>query len=53
MAIKLFEHNLEAYNAAVRMMDTTGKAAVIHPTRTGKSFVGSKLAEDNPNKHII
>ena len=53
MAIKLFEHNLEAYNAAVRMLDTTGKTAVIHPTGTGKSFIGFKLAEDNPDKHII
>ncbi|MGN0181063.1 MAG: Helicase associated domain protein [Candidatus Ornithomonoglobus sp.] len=53
MALKLFEHNLEAYDAAVRMLDTTGKAAVIHPTGTGKSFIGFKLAEDNPNKHII
>lgn len=53
MALKLFEHNLEAYDAAVRMLNTTGKAAVIHPTGTGKSFIGFKLAEDNPDKHII
>ncbi len=53
MALKLFEHNIEAYNAAVRMLDKTGKAAVIHPTGTGKSFIGFKLAEDNPDKRFV
>ncbi|MGN0163563.1 MAG: Helicase associated domain protein [Candidatus Ornithomonoglobus sp.] len=53
MALKLFKHNLEAYNAAKAMLASYGKAAIIHPTGTGKSFIGFKLAEDNPNKHII
>lgn len=53
MAVKLFEHNLEAYNAAVAMMDKKGKAVIVHPTGTGKSFIGFKLAEDNPNKQIL
>ena len=52
MAMNLFEHNQTAYNAAVTMLAERGKAAVIHPTGTGKSFIGFKLCEDNPNKTI-
>ncbi len=50
--IDLFTHNKEAYEAAVRMLVERGKAAVIHPTGTGKSFIGFKLCEDNPEKTI-
>ncbi len=32
MAIALFAHNQDAYTAALQMLQTTGKAAVIHPT---------------------
>ena len=51
--MQLFEHNHTAYNAAVAMLAETGKAAVIHPTGTGKSFIGFKLCEDNSNKRIL
>ncbi len=34
------------------MLETTGKAAIIHPTGTGKSFIGFKLCEDFPEKKI-
>jgi len=52
MAIQLFEHNRIAYEAAVHMLAECGKTAVIHPTGTGKSFIGFKLCEDNPDKTI-
>lgn len=52
MGIELFEHNKTAYEAAVAMLAETGKAAVIHPTGTGKSFIGFKLCEDNPDKTV-
>ncbi|MDE6745002.1 MAG: helicase, partial [Oscillospiraceae bacterium] len=52
MSIELFEHNQAAYESAVAMLAETGKAAVIHPTGTGKSFIGFKLCEDNPDKTI-
>jgi len=52
MAMHLFPHNQTAYKAAVAMLSTHGKAAVIHPTGTGKSFIGFKLCEDNPDKTI-
>lgn len=50
--IKLFEHNETAYISAIQMLTETGKAAVIHPTGTGKSFIAFKLCEDNADKKI-
>lgn len=50
--MKLFQHNSDAYNSALEMLEDTGKAAIIHPTGTGKSFIGFKLCEDNPKKKI-
>ena len=35
------------------MLKTAGKAAVIHPTGTGKSFIGFKLCEDFPEKRVV
>ena len=52
MAIELYEHNQTAYQAALDMLKATGKAAIIHPTGTGKSFIGFKLCEDFPEKKI-
>ena len=52
MSIKLYSHNEKAYLSAVSMLRETGKAAVIHPTGTGKSFIGFRLCQDNPEKHI-
>jgi len=39
MAITLFQHNADAYVSALNMLGETGKAAIIHPTGTGKSFI--------------
>ena len=50
--IELFEHNRIAYDSAVTMLSDTGKAAIIHPTGTGKSFIGFKLCEDYPDKTV-
>ena len=52
MAIVLYPHNENAYQAAFAMLREAGKAAVIHPTGTGKSFIGFKLCEDFPEKRI-
>ena len=40
--IKLFEHNAQAYNAAAAMLASTGK-----------SFIGFKFCEDNPQKAVL
>ena len=53
VALRLFEHNEKAYHAAVRMMEQFGKAAIVHPTGTGKSYIAFKLIEDNPEKVVI
>lgn len=39
--IDLFEHNKTAYGSSVSLLSETGKAAVIHPTDTGKSLIVS------------
>jgi superfamily II DNA or RNA helicase len=36
----------------MELMAHTGKAAVIHPTGTGKSIIAFKLIEDHPQKRI-
>ena len=53
VALRLFEHNEKAYHAAVWMMEQYGKAAIVHPTGTGKSYIAFKLIEDNPEKVVI
>ena len=35
------------------MLASRGKAAVVHPTGTGKSFIAFKLAEDNPSSRVL
>ena len=52
MGLELFEHNQKAYDAALALMGQTGKAAVIHPTGTGKSFIGFKLADEHRNSRV-
>lgn len=52
MRINLYEHNQKAYENALALLQTAKKAAVIHPTGTGKSFIAFKLCEDNPDKTI-
>ncbi len=51
--IDLFPHNLTAYESAVEMLSETGKAAIIHPTGTGKSFIAFKLCEDSEDKRVL
>lgn len=51
--IQLYDHNQTAYQSALDLIAETGKAAVVHPTGTGKSFIAFKLIEDNPGKSFI
>lgn len=50
--VELYEHNKTAYESAVSMLMETGRAAIIHPTGTGKSFIGFRLCEDFPDKTV-
>ncbi len=52
MPINLFSHNEQAYQSAVTMLNGTGKAAIIHPTGTGKSFIGFKLCEEHVGERV-
>ena len=52
MAIELFKHNQDAYMSALQMLSNTGKAAIVHPTGTGKSFIAFKLCEEHPENTI-
>ena len=53
MALQLFEHNTRAYQAVVKMLARYGKAAVVHPTGTGKSYIAFKLIEDHPDAAVL
>ncbi|MBR2937042.1 MAG: hypothetical protein IKB80_00885 [Oscillospiraceae bacterium] len=50
MAIELLKHNQDAYMAAMQMLQATGKAAVIHPTRTGNPLLHSNCARTIPKR---
>lgn len=52
MNVKLFPHNRQAYEAAISMLAETGKAAVVHPTGTGKSFIAFQLCADHPDQTV-
>ena len=51
MSLKLFEHNQTAFEEALAVLEETGKAAIVHPTGTGKSYIGFKLCEQFPDKN--
>ena len=53
MAFRLFEHNARAYKAAQTEMERYGKAAIIHPTGTGKSYIAFKLIADHPDAVVL
>ena len=52
MSIILYPHNEKAYISAMNMLQNTGKAAIIHPTGTGKSFIGLYLAWKHPQSVV-
>ena len=53
IVVPLLEHNAKAYQAAIKMMQQYGKAAIVHPTGTGKSYIAFKLIEDHPDAVIV
>ena len=52
MGISLYAHNQAAYECVLSMLWETGKACVIHPTGTGKSFIGFKYCEEHPEQSV-
>lgn len=53
MSLQLFPHNEKAYLAAEHLMEEEGKAAIIHPTGTGKSFIAFRLVVEHPTESIL
>lgn len=53
MPFKLYPHNQRAYAAAVSLLAKSGRAAVIHPTGTGKSYIAFKFIEDHPEAQFL
>lgn len=53
MPITLYPHNQAAFDAVVQLLERTGRAAVIHPTGTGKSFIAFKMLETYPNWRFL
>lgn len=53
MGVQLFAHNRQAYDAVMAMLASAGKAAVIHPTGTGKSFIAFKWIEEHANERFV
>jgi superfamily II DNA or RNA helicase len=52
VGIELYPHNQKAYESAVAALALKGETAIIHPTGTGKSFIGFKLAETFPEARV-
>ena len=53
MAISLFPHNQTAYDSLLAMLESEQKVCVVHPTGTGKSFIGFKYCEDHPAESVL
>ena len=49
----LFSHNRTAYDSLLPMLEDYGKACVIHPTGTGKSFIAFQYAADHPEERVL
>ncbi len=53
VALELYPHNQKAYAAAMDSLRQSGKAAIVHPTGTGKSFIGFCLARQHPTDRVL
>jgi len=51
--VELRKHNKEAYEKVKDTIRNGNRAAVIHPTGTGKSYIALKLLEENKDKKEI
>ncbi len=53
MNLKLYPHNHEAFIKVEQLLEEKGKAAVIHPTGTGKSYIAYALIVSHPDKEFL
>ena len=52
MGISLKKHNEEAYQKVKDMFKESNKAAIVHPTGTGKTYIALKWIEESQGKTI-
>ena len=48
--IELYDHNKEAYEKTIDMLDKKKMCCIIHPTGTGKSYIALKWLYENKDK---
>ncbi len=53
MALKLYPHQAQVSQAVQRMLESNGRAAVILPTGTGKSYIAFHLIEQHPKAAFV
>ena len=53
MSISLFPHNQKAYEALLDVLEMEHRGCVIHPTGTGKSFIGFQYCEAHPHQAVL
>lgn len=51
--IKLYDHNKKAYKNVIDLFEEEDRVAVIHPTGTGKMYVGLKWLYENRDKKCL
>ena len=51
--MELYAHNRTAYEAVLPMLESCRRAAVVHPTGTGKSFLAFQLIEDHKDARFL
>ena len=51
--LELYLHNQIAYDAALEMLRQCGKACVVHPTGTGKSFIGFQYCAEHQEERVL
>ena len=53
MALELYPHQVQASQAVSQMLMNKGRAAVILPTGTGKSYIAFHLIEQHPDSLFL
>ena len=51
--IELYDHNQEAYEKTINMLDKEKRCCIIHPTGTGKSYIALKWLYENKDKKSL
>ena len=51
--IELYDHNKEAYEKTIDMLDKEKRCCIIHPTGTGKSYIALKWLYENRDKKSL